>query len=286
MRKTTDDPGRAFTLIELLVVVAIVALLVSLIVPALGSAKAQAKKTVCASNLRQLAVGAIMYATDGRGAMPPCSWWSRGVTAYWWGQVKVETNQVDHTVSPIYKYLRTGLGEDSVFECPEQPWGTYRPQPMDLKEQVTSTYGYNGYYLTPAATTGWWHQIRDRPWQKLESIQMPGLVFMFADALIVDPNNPTGLPANIALLDPPYIYSGNGGMFRATLGSASVSDVWEENGFPTTSFRHRGQTNAASCDGHVESYDLEGGKMTSPKHMIGSVGVNNGPHYVPDWRDW
>jgi prepilin-type N-terminal cleavage/methylation domain-containing protein len=274
-RMSNRSRVRAFTLIELLVVVAIISLLVSILLPTLSSARAQARRTVCASNLRQLALATHMYATEARGPFPPCGWWNEPQDAitYWWGQVTFD--KVDHKVSPLYRYMRSALKEDSVYECPDQSWGTYKPQPMSLDEQVTSTYGYNGYYLTPAATPGWSSTIGKRPWQRLESIPQAANVFLFADALIDYGSG--GQPSNSALLDPPRLYRGS---------KYSAANRWRANSSPTTAFRHRGVTNAACADGHVESFTPEGGQVTSPLHNIGSVGLSNGPHYVPDWQDW
>lgn len=61
---------RAFSLIEVLVVIAILAILASLLIPALGRAKSQAYNAVCVSNLRQLGVATRLYADDNQERLP------------------------------------------------------------------------------------------------------------------------------------------------------------------------------------------------------------------------
>jgi prepilin-type N-terminal cleavage/methylation domain-containing protein len=64
----------AFTLIELLVVIAVIAILASLLLPAVGRVRDTADNTTCVSNLRQMGMGIINYAGDNNGWLPgPCA---------------------------------------------------------------------------------------------------------------------------------------------------------------------------------------------------------------------
>src|SRR5438105_4786690 len=66
--------GRAFTLTELLVVVGLIAMLIALLLPVVGKAKAAANATACLSNLRQMGSAWTIYTAENRGRLLEYVW--------------------------------------------------------------------------------------------------------------------------------------------------------------------------------------------------------------------
>jgi len=257
-----------FTLVELLIVISCISILSMLLLPAMTRARGMARGVHCTSNLRQLGGGWLLYAETHNDYCMPQAVGSSPMT-YWWGR---DTNPPDHTQGLLYPYLAVNSGRDTVFDCPDQPWGSY-PYPQGAcKTEPTSTYGYNGLYLATPASNWVFGPARQRvQWRTIDQIASPSLLFVFADTLI-DLRTTYG---NTCLLDGPLIPRISGD-----------TTTWSVNAFPTLCFRHAGNTSIFYADGHAGPIHMSQATLTSERCRTGTVGDTPAPHYVPNYQDW
>jgi prepilin-type N-terminal cleavage/methylation domain-containing protein len=176
----------AFTLVELLVVISIIAILLSMLIPAMQRAKKQAKTVICQSNLKQWGLMYMMYCDDNRGY-------------FFSGQIN--GSYVADNAAFMGQYWRKCMKpysrNEKMWLCPE----TIKPQfngDMPVKEVSSpevawkydgdvGSYGINGWVLNPPPGTPdiWGRTPVENSWRTSQSTGLNNIP-VFADMWFID----------------------------------------------------------------------------------------------------
>jgi prepilin-type N-terminal cleavage/methylation domain-containing protein/prepilin-type processing-associated H-X9-DG protein len=213
---------RAFTLIELLVVIGIIALLMSIVVPALSRAHKYAKKTVCASNMGQIAIAMQAYVVDNQGRIiqareilfvhslqEALSCWNIALLPY------------------IGKNVNNNVLENQavVWLCPEDK-DPYPQGFMNCPHDGMTSYALNGYF----EETGDGIKLGPAGGYTFDDIRQPSDCFLLGE---------TSYAAHL---------------YDADAQSVAIYDLPRYGHYRTTGgFYHNNSMNLLYVDGHIES---------------------------------
>ena len=251
LRQKRHTSHHAFTLIELLVVIAIIAILAAILFPVFQKVRENARRTTCASNMKQIGIAIVQYVQDSDEIYPV------GQNKNWDGAWPTLTQ-------PYIKSL-------DVFFCPDDSSHNATGVILKVGDSFTESYSANGYF---DLSTGWPPNYKgvmmyDEGWQApspppvctLAQVSNPSSSIMVAE------KHNDQVMATFGTTD----YAGNGTWFGPGSvmqgvswqdGFGSVGDVpngtlpaaaWPYGPNGAVSTKHNDRANFLFCDGHVKA---------------------------------
>lgn len=234
-------PPQAFTLIELLVVLSIISLLVSLLLPALGSAREAARASLCLNNQRQIGTAVNLYTVDNHGVLP-------------------EMDKIDRTLDEYNISRDSSGGSTRIWTCPTTPQFSFvtEENPVDYtfnKNALVYVYGPGDALKidrvrVPARSLILTDGRINQPWGAWIFIDGSEELWAYEGDSILNPNWGFNVKSwfqsnGHALSDPVYV------------AAADVAGPGAPSG---TRYRHHAElsTTAVFFDGHASSVQKEG----------------------------
>lgn len=233
-----------FTLIELLVVISIIALLISILLPSLSSARDVVRSAKCLSNLKQFGLAFTQYAHMYDGMLPPNTTLAQAQEHEWSAQTEIRNNNERTATWWRTLYYFDYLDNAEVFSDPvtEQK---YADGGGTTPDDINVSYGLSG--LGPT---------RDSSMLNIDTLPAPSLSIGLIENTI-----PTGFRTNVPIYEP------NGHQNPPAAGGS-----YNQGNF----MPHAGNLNVQFYDGHAESIS---GEVLSEE----ATHLDNGK-YTADYR--
>jgi prepilin-type N-terminal cleavage/methylation domain-containing protein/prepilin-type processing-associated H-X9-DG protein len=241
---------KGFTLIELVVVISVIALLMAILMPALSGARASSRTLACKSNLRQLLLAGLGYATENDGLCVPAAsdLWDNAGLNRWHGRRDTLDEPFDPLRGPLAGYLADGRAK----ECPGKGDFIRGLSWNSNFEQGCGGYGYNMTYIGSRIWQNGVHSMQ--AWKdtyalttRMTEISAPGQTLMFADTAMAkgrsSPAGGQGALIEYSFAEPPF----------TVYNRRPVTEFYMS---PSIHFRHADRANVGWADGHVEPRKL------------------------------